>query len=50
VVRAHAQALLADSHKPRFVTADIREPGQILDDPAVREFIDSGKPVGLLLA
>jgi len=50
VVRAHAQALLADSQKTMFVTADIREPDQILDDPTVRDFIDSGQPVGLLLA
>jgi hypothetical protein len=50
VVRAQAQALLADSLKTMFVTADIRELGQILDYPAVREFIGSGQPVGLLLA
>jgi hypothetical protein len=49
VVRAHAQALLAESQKTMFVTADIREPDQILDDPTVREFIHSGQPVGLLL-
>jgi hypothetical protein len=49
VVRAHAQALLAISKKTMFVTADIREPDQILDDHTVREFIGSGRPVGLLL-
>jgi hypothetical protein len=49
VVRAHAQALLADSRRTMFVTADIREPDQILDHRTVREFIVSGQPVGLLL-
>jgi hypothetical protein len=49
VVRAHAQALMASSPKTVFVTADIRDPDKILDDPTVREFTDSGQPVGLLL-
>jgi hypothetical protein len=49
VVRAHAQALLADTERTTFVTADIREPDQILGHRTVREFIDSGRPVGLLL-
>jgi hypothetical protein len=49
VVRAHAQALLAETQKTMFVTADIRQPDQILSDPTVREFIGSGQPVGLLL-
>jgi hypothetical protein len=49
VVRAHAQALMASSTKTVFVTADIRDPDKILDDPTVREFTDSGQPVGLLL-
>jgi hypothetical protein len=49
VVRAHAQALMASSPKTVFVTADIRDPDKILDDPTVQEFTDSGQPVGLLL-
>jgi hypothetical protein len=49
VVRAHAQALMASSPKTVFVTADIREPDKILDDPTVQELTHSGRPVGLLL-
>jgi hypothetical protein len=49
VVRAHAQALMASSPKTVFVTADIRDADKILDDPTVREFTDSGQPVGMLL-
>jgi S-adenosyl methyltransferase len=49
VVRAHAQALMATDPGTLFVTADLREPETILDNPAVREFIDLGQPVGLLL-
>jgi hypothetical protein len=49
LVRAHAQALLATGPNTIFLTADLREPETILHDPAVREFIDFGQPVGLLL-
>jgi hypothetical protein len=45
----HAQALLARGPGTRFLTADLREPDSILHDRAVREFIDFGRPVGLLL-
>jgi S-adenosyl methyltransferase len=49
VVRVHAQALLTDSPRTTFVTADIREPDAILAHPAVRELTGSGQPVGLLM-
>jgi len=49
VVRTHAEALLVGSRNTQLLTADIREPAKILDNPAVRELIDSGQPVGLLL-
>jgi hypothetical protein len=48
VVRAHAHALLTGANT-RFITADVRRPAEILDDPVVAEFIDFGQPVGLLL-
>jgi S-adenosyl methyltransferase len=49
VVRVHAQALLATGPGTMFLTADLREPETIRHDPAVCEFIDFSKPVGLLL-
>jgi hypothetical protein len=49
LVRVHAQALLATGPNTIFLTADLREPETILHDPGVREFIDFGQPVGLLL-
>jgi hypothetical protein len=49
VVRAHANALLADGPNTLFLTADVREPEKILNDNSVREFIDFDQPVGLLL-
>jgi hypothetical protein len=49
VVAVHGRALLADAATARFVTADIRRPAQVLDDPEVRGFIDFSRPVGLLM-
>jgi hypothetical protein len=49
VVLLHAQALLADAPTVRVITADVRRPAQILASPQVREFIDFGRPVGLLM-
>ncbi len=49
VVAVHGRALLADEVTARFVTADIRHPAQVLDDPGVRAFIDFSRPVGLLM-
>ncbi len=49
MVRVHALALLANGPGTAFVTADLREPETILDDPAVRGLIDLGQPAGLLL-
>ena len=49
VVRTHANALVAVTPETRFLTADVREPDKILGDPVVREFVGSGRPVGLLL-
>jgi hypothetical protein len=49
IVRAHGQALLAHGRNTEFITADLREPETILGDRVLREMIDFGQPVGLLL-
>jgi hypothetical protein len=49
VVAVHGRALLADATTARVITADIRHPAEVLDDPGVRSFIDFSRPVGLLM-
>ena len=51
LVLAHARALLTSSPEGRtaYVQADLRDPGSILASPVVRELIDFGEPVALLL-
>lgn len=49
VVGAHTRALLGSNPAALIVTADIRKPAKIIEDDNVRQFIDSGEPVGLLL-
>jgi S-adenosyl methyltransferase len=49
MVLAHGRALLADEATTTVVHADVRDPRAILDHPVVREHIDFGRPVGLLL-
>ena len=48
---AHARALLTSSPEGRtaYIHADARDPRAILDDPAVRDVIDFGEPVALML-
>lgn len=48
VAIAHSQAILAGSDTVRVVAADLRRPAEVLEDPAVREFIDFSRPVGLM--
>jgi hypothetical protein len=51
IVLAHARALM-DSHPAgatAFIQADLRDPGQILADPVLRETLDLGQPVALML-
>jgi hypothetical protein len=50
VVLAHARALLAVDDGVGVVAGDIRYPAGFLADPALSGVIDSGKPVGVLLA
>jgi hypothetical protein len=49
VVLTHARALIEDKETTTVITADLRRPKEILDNPTVREFIDFDQPVGLLL-
>jgi SAM-dependent methyltransferase len=48
-VTAHSQAILGADPSTAAVQGDVRDPGQILADPAVRRLIDFREPAGLLL-
>ena len=49
MVRAYAGELLSGDGTTAVVTADLREPDAVLDDPALRALIDLGQPAGLLV-
>lgn len=51
IVLAHARALLTSSPEGTcaYIHADLREPGDILADPVVRDTLDFGRPVALIL-
>ena len=51
IVLAHARALLTSSPEGKcaYLHADLREPEKILNDPATRDTLDFGRPIGLLL-
>ncbi|MQA87771.1 MAG: SAM-dependent methyltransferase [Streptosporangiales bacterium] len=49
MVLAHARALLAINNTTTVITSDVRSPQEILDAAEVREYIDFGQPVGMLL-
>lgn len=49
IVLVHGRATLADNDRTRVVTADIREPREVLDHPDVRGLIDFEKPVCVML-
>ncbi|MEC4020624.1 SAM-dependent methyltransferase [Streptomyces sp. H27-D2] len=49
IVRAHGRELLAANDRTALVTADLRDPGSVLEHPRVRELIDFEQPVGLML-
>jgi hypothetical protein len=51
IVLAHARALLASSRagKTAYIDADLRDPGSILSAPELREILDLGQPVAVLL-
>ncbi|WP_141923854.1 SAM-dependent methyltransferase [Haloactinospora alba] len=49
LVLVHGHALLEDNPNTRVVTADIREPREVLDHPDVRSLIDLEQPVCVML-
>ena len=51
LVLVHARALLTSSAAGRtaYIHADARDPGAILGNPLVRDTLDFGQPVGLML-
>jgi len=49
VVITHARALLAAASGVNAVPADLRDPGRLLTDPAVRTLIDFDQPVAVLM-
>ena len=51
IVMVHARALLRGDPRGRtaYLEADLRTPGDILAHPALRDTLDLGRPVGLLL-
>lgn len=48
IVLAHGRALLADDHSTIVVTADIRCPDTILDNPEITDFLDFSRPVAVI--
>ncbi|MEV4255391.1 SAM-dependent methyltransferase [Spirillospora sp. NPDC049652] len=50
IVLAQGRRLLAGDAGTAVVTADIREPAELLDRPEIRALIDFERPVGVILA
>jgi hypothetical protein len=50
VVLAHSTAMLRGNPRAQIIGGDLREPRSILNQPAVRELLEPGEPVGLILA
>jgi hypothetical protein len=48
-VYIHGEALLADDKSTRVLLGDVREPDKLLSMPQVRDFLDFGRPIGLIL-
>jgi hypothetical protein len=51
IVLAHARALMTSTEEGRtaFILADLRQPTDVLANPALRETLDLGRPVALFL-
>lgn len=47
IVAVHGRALLADDNT-RIITADMRAPETVLDDPKTREMLDFSRPIAVL--
>jgi hypothetical protein len=52
LVLVHARALLTSEPEGRtaFIHADLRDPAGILSDPVVRDVLDFGQPIALIMA
>ncbi|WP_338051900.1 SAM-dependent methyltransferase [Pseudonocardia acidicola] len=48
VVLAHGRALLGENDTTTVITADMRDPSSIFDDPATRQLIDESRPFAIL--
>ncbi|SDI22336.1 S-adenosyl methyltransferase [Sinosporangium album] len=49
MVVVHAHALMEDGVRTAAVEADVRDPGLVLEHPALRRLIDLDQPVGVLM-
>lgn len=49
IVLAHGRALLATDDRTTVITADLRQPQQILDDPDVQRMLDLSEPIALMV-
>lgn len=49
IVLAHGRALLAENDSTIVVTADLRQPEEIVANPEISGFLDFAKPTGLIL-
>jgi hypothetical protein len=49
MVAVHSKALLTSMGSTKVITADLRMPDRVLEDPDLRELIDFNKPVGLVM-
>ena len=49
LVRVHAEALLATNPNTIVLTADLRDPEDLLNRPEIREHLDFTRPIALLL-
>ncbi|MEU8176383.1 SAM-dependent methyltransferase [Microbispora hainanensis] len=49
VVVSHGQALVEDDERVAVIRGDVRDPDAILTHPRLRELVDLGEPVGVLL-
>ncbi|WP_405497061.1 SAM-dependent methyltransferase [Nocardia sp. NBC_00511] len=49
IVLAHGQAFLAENAHTKVITADLRDPGEVLANPEVRALVDFEQPVAIML-
>jgi SAM-dependent methyltransferase len=50
MVLTHARAMLDDDDRTTVITADLRAPETIFDDPETRRLIDMDQPLGVLIS